>query len=110
MTHTPTPWAWERGYETAAPTVFWAGSDDIDIRIVRKDARRYDDHASAEEDAAFFVRACNSHDALVSALEETRNVVSLVPAFSVSPDEHNWVEDLRRKIDAALALAKGDAS
>ena len=53
------------------------------------------------EDAKFIVRAVNSHDALVAALEEAR----LTLALHANRDSQE--EKAFNKIESALALAKG---
>lgn len=56
-------------------------------------------------DALFVYRACNAHDALVSALEEVKLWIDNWSPDFISDEE--W-PDTEKKIDAALALAKGE--
>ncbi len=65
------------------------------------------------EDAAFIVRACNAHDALVSALSEWEAFDRGEFAAAETPgrfvDTGKVVAYLRANARAALALAKGEA-
>ena len=97
MAHSPLPWRCsppEKGY---FPTLYipyqlgpeWTNPNGEDITIVHSQ--------NADADAAFIVRACNSHDALVKALEFAK---------------HNAVdnsETMHTMIDDALKLARGEA-
>ena len=51
-----------------------------------------------QANAAFIVQAVNAHDALVEALEEARDYLP-----------HHDDPALTQKVDAALALAKGES-
>lgn len=95
MTHTPTPWRVIQGYERS-PTV---GIDSDSLRIT------YEDAFLSEHDAAFAVRAANSHDALVEALAD---FVGMGEGYGWD-DAHTGREILMRNARAALALAKGEA-
>lgn len=102
MTHTPLPW-------TTTPGLFFVcqvggNSDDPGIwsEALPKDGSNFP-FGSKEADAAFIVRAVNSHEELVAALEACRDTlgirddfVPLGPAIELAP-----------VIRAALAKAKG---
>ena len=62
MSHTPTPW--HLGVKEAHHCVYAANGDLI------CDASPFGKDDTTKTDAAFIVRACNSHDALVAALDE----------------------------------------
>ena len=115
--HTPTPW-----YTTGKPislethpakgmhAIVGDGGPDASDRYVAFAA--YDD---ADINAAFIVRACNSHAALVDALEnaaisihDARKALMDAPDF---PDRVKVGQDLGRRLEevqSALALAKGE--
>ena len=99
--HTPTPW-----HQYASGTMIH-GADGYYIGVTQS--------KTPEADAAFIVRAVNSHDALVKSLEE--NTRQLERLFQVSkemlPEDMGMCEDAPLKIainkaKAALALAKGE--
>lgn len=109
--HTPTPWAYLRddimpGHGEHFAIVCrsdepYSGAADI--------ARTYntDSRDNAEGNAAFIVRAVNSHAALVEALEKVKPIVGAACAAS-----SNEIRPLReaayKQLCAALALARGD--
>lgn len=91
MKHTPTPWKCtppERGYfpTLLIPYKTPLGSGD-DRSIIHSQ--------NADADAAFIVRACNSHDALVFELSRARDMLKSRGIEITS-------------INSALALAKGE--
>lgn len=94
-THTPTPWRTEWGYVGNTRRLFVA-ADGMDGLL-----------PSFEEDAAFIVRAVNSHDELLAACERvmacvlsmTRDLSFLGPQM----EETGVINDIR----AAIAKAKG---
>ena len=121
---TPGPWhvehkiprIWDERYSEAEGTeklgvpiveCRWRGGDAVGRAIP---------YAEADANAAFIVRAVNSHDALVAALEEARSVIkkaqrNFPPSYAV-----RWTHEMDTKanmslvkIDDALSLAKGDA-
>lgn len=59
----------------------------------------------ADEDSAFIVRACNSHEALINALEL---VVKLIDedVIRVRESERNQLIECLEKANVAIALAK----
>ena len=71
--HTPTPWV--------------IGPNNLDIRDGKHEdnivSLKYQDHVSCEQqeaNAAFIVRACNSHDALVEACKEMLGALMIMEA------------------------------
>jgi hypothetical protein len=103
MTHTPTPWDY---YE-----------NDGEPAIVTNDGTWRGTVAKVElsEDAAFIVRACNAHDALVEALEMARSRIQWLAVEEVrrnsNPNMPHKVTDRQNdlaNIDAALKLARGE--
>ena len=75
-------------------------------------------HDQCQANAAFIVRAVNSHDALVEALEKSRiqhneceDPYYSCPASGKNPRERGYcdcgADEHNARIDAALALAKG---
>ncbi len=108
--HTPTPWKAQQGLSSTSPR----------LEIVRADLsafvaqvhRTHDGNKEAEANAAFIVRACNSHDALVEALSALEAELSHL----LDPNNTNNTlsEPQRRALNsdharafAALALAAG---
>lgn len=95
MNHTPTPWRLGNGRnivsDTPVPEV--CGSDAVEY---------YGGHLVAEslaaENAKFIVRACNSHDALVAALQDILSMAEagqkVLGLYRVN----------RRRFDAAQAI------
>lgn len=103
MDPSPLPW-FTRPHDS-----YMCEDDEAPIEIV--DARgdtvadnaRYYPHQIKLADAEFIVRRVNSHDVLVSALEEARKDMARFAAdFVDDPDKHPNV----LKIDAALAMAR----
>ena len=97
--HTPTPW------QTYAPmaehcqiAIESINSETIAI-VELMDAKR-DYNATAKANAAFIVRACNSHDALVAAATEAENWLS---EYESGPD--SGLSGLLNQLRAALAAA-----
>jgi hypothetical protein len=114
-THTPTPWKFIRHPEESD----WAGNiqgsygkvDGIEnIRTISCQTK-YGTPEEIEANGTFIVRACNSHDALVEALEYARNMArpdaGEESPQALPPSSYEW-EQLRLKADAALKLAKGE--
>ena len=64
QTHTPTPWIAE-GY-AGGPYEIWPAPGNARLTRI---ARTQDVTPEDQANAAFIVRACNSHDALLAALE-----------------------------------------
>lgn len=88
--HTPTPWRVGK----TSPLFVW-GADDSKVAetVPEENYGKARSHAAAN--AAFIVRACNSHDALIAALQ----LVVKHADFSQCP------LDVEAAVDAALAQA-----
>lgn len=95
--HTPTPWITQqienhiqimRGHEYGYTGIGQTYHTDLETN---------------KANAAFIVRACNSHDALVEALEGL-----LADDGTASSQNINKVLKAREKARTALALAKGE--
>lgn len=98
--HTPTPWegpfsqnnpAWRGVHKRGLPIcTAWNGPNGEEF---------------AEPNAAFIVRACNAHEALVAALEKAYD------AFSEAVDNDNALVDhpALAEIESALKLARGES-
>lgn len=72
MNHTPTPWKVRTLPERYGGWCFIEAPEVVAGQSVAGDYHREvmgDDYPEREGDAEFIVRACNSHDALVEALE-----------------------------------------
>lgn len=95
--HTPTPW-YVKNYGT-----HWNNPDIEDIAVCYGDDDEHIcDTVYEEADAAFIVRAVNSHEDLISALQEIHDGISSCmgdPAFF----------EIKEKAAEALAKARGEA-
>ena len=105
----PTPWSWDIGNWYNSQTYIFCGSKPkkgMDFLEINNDC----DFMSIDDQelATFIVRACNAHDALVSALEEmTEHYCMLTGSGDYchnDPEQDGKVQRSR----AALALAKGE--
>lgn len=61
-----------------------------------------------KEQAAFIVRACNSHDALVEALNTLRHEMGIITNSPNKAARQEQQKRLEAIVDTALALAKGE--
>lgn len=103
--HTPTPWTITRPTYAADTRFFLNGKDPKQAFGTNYEG----DHILAvfnkREDAEFAFRACNAHDALVEALEDAQNGLRWYQ--EAHPEDASGADDeMHKKIDAALALAK----
>lgn len=79
--HTPTPWFTNRKFEVGPRP----RTDDQSDGMLHPVADVFGDNA--KEDAAFIVKACNSHDALVKALDwAMARVVRKAPHHAIEGD------------------------
>jgi dienelactone hydrolase len=103
MSHTPTPWRTEklphieRGHEDVPRFRLWSGKTPV-----------IDGFILDEQDAAFIVRAVNSHDRLVEALRLVRSIIVDGAPHGFNPLEGDWAERLYAS-QAATAKALRDA-
>ncbi len=79
--------------------------------------KRAVDAAEARANAAFIVRACNSHEALVNVLTDARNAIASLPmetlGYASDPmgEQIHWPirDELLHRIDEALRDVVGEA-
>lgn len=99
--HTPTPWAVTPiGQGTNDFCIHAAG---IPWQLAYLAANSQIDWP-VEANAAFIVRAVNSHDDLVAALKEARSMLKVVSIDEAEDYRQSWERGLA-KIDAALSVA-----
>ena len=116
MNHTPTPWGWATHNANTVTAVTIAPGNLYDsIAFMNRTAESRD---QCEANAAFIVRAVNSHDALVAALQQ---IVDAGTRYCPGWEHASEVERTKAIADgygpsyskpaqiarAALALAKG---
>lgn len=110
MSHTPTPWKIFDWNKVDALTKSAKGFDGFNSLIICSPVKegsiasisRYGaKDETAEANAAFIVRACNSHDALMSALKTANHVLGIL----LQSDSGTYAE-AQEQIKSALALAK----
>lgn len=108
--HMPTPWHWgnQEGY---GPNALLATDNTpvmaIDLSWSPEEGEGLDSVSLeiSDEDAAFIVRACNAHEALVEALDVCKDLLVL------SDERGNYNKSEIKAFasaNAALKLAKGD--
>lgn len=102
--HTPTPFEarsmTSNGYQESAKVIFDNNGNEvcrIDYRLMETGS---DGIKKSEENASFIVRACNSHESLVSVLEWALSQIE----DDLDLDHQAAFENAR----AALALARGE--
>lgn len=100
--HTKTPWE----YAVSSSPEYKPNGLAFDICLPNGGDMIADlkDCANAEENAAFIVRACNSHEALVEALERARNRVIELTEMNYSSKNASY--ETLDIINQALKLAK----
>lgn len=115
--HTPTPWAAQEPDPSDGVAIVGLRTDRngdpydtptngiVALAIMLPTELDIGDTARASANAAFIVRACNSHEALISALEDARSFMVEMRARHGD----SGVGILIRHADAALAAAKGEA-
>jgi len=95
----------------------WQYTDDGRSTTIRADgdypkpiAEIWDNGDSRKDNASFIVRACNAHDALVSALETARRQLVTLGGEPIQDDEDaNQIQAaVLFVVDEAIALAKGE--
>jgi hypothetical protein len=97
--HTPTPW--ETG--TKVPTAIYAiNGDPISI------CDGMGEHQSDRANAAFIVRSVNSHELLVAALDDARELLALNGVNSTDTADYGngRADEIIARIDEALMLAR----
>lgn len=120
--HTPTPWRgkidgkWGDSGEWivehpdcgSAAIAITAHNNRKVVAIVVQAEDEYESLELLEANAAFIVRACNAHDELVAALEETRVFLQI---FLDAETSVVGIEQIKGRIsrnDAALRKARGE--
>lgn len=101
VAHTPTPWTYHLG-RGANPRFHIQTAGGYQIASTTELARHAQAHTENEQreaNAAFIVRAVNSHEALVAALHQMVQMVEFL-GFPAAPDA------MRPKIDRTLADAR----
>ena len=100
MTHTPTPWQVEEGHiqRDSGGIRYWQITDGQDAIACNQFCYAGYDPDVNTANARHIVHCVNTHDALVKALVEAAEFIQ----------PFNSGQDLLERIDAALALAKGD--
>lgn len=89
--HTPLPWRLGLGYEQSEPGVYITGANGLIVAS--------DDTEPSQEDAALIVRACNSHELMVEALQAFL-------AYANKPSVRIGDLGLVAQVNAALAAAE----
>lgn len=97
--HTPTPWIFD-GFNALQ---IFDGDLNLICYVVGGQGYRTNED-TAKYNAAFIVRACNAHYALVDALEEA---VRHLAAPEGSTHEEPWPESPLGRARAAIKLARG---
>ena len=98
--HTPTPWVNQEGMSVGSKPLEICTSDCRALIALVLD--RPDISHQSEANAAFIVRACNSHEALVEALKQALELIEP----SAFPKLIHTEGDTIRKALAALAKAE----
>lgn len=94
--HTPTPWREGHQFETRSPMIFAVAGGEIAL------LSSFDRSLSeAEANAAFIVRACNSHEALM-------NLFKVATESDGCTAETFWARVMEARDAAALKLAGGE--
>lgn len=105
MNHTPTPWRLGKIQATAAHG-YGHKAHAAYTEICGADGRRhFIGGIRPHEDAAFIVRACNSHEALVAVTEK---FLDLCPRMNEDDPVAPALFDACEQAMAALKLAKGE--
>ena len=96
--HTETPW--QQGEKLGGnPLEIWSASGKHVVQVTKSPFGPYPDGPEAFHNAAFIVRAVNSHDDLVAALKEARKAIHHAQASATIPSFYN---ECLVNIDAAL--------
>ncbi len=109
--HTPGPWRVERSPLPSLPShVGISGGDHIWLAAVvaRLNGQKYPE---GEANAAFIVRACNNHEALVAALRSCSEALDEAKRFADSKGSLELAAFCASEAEqarAALAAAKGE--
>lgn len=99
--HTPTPWY--LGMQPA--TIFASSVNGIDPRICQTDGGANNTMKEAKANAAFIVRAVNSHDELVAAIQTVIDCHNEGDFYDRGRKVHHLIGDLKFRV----AKARGEA-
>jgi hypothetical protein len=103
--HTPTPWSLairdHHNYTEAGATIFGAGNEAAGVPVIADLPPRTVD-GTHEANAKFIVRACNSHEQLVAALDSLLFTVDVACGTAIPSTAFKAARDVAR---AALAAA-----
>lgn len=97
--HTPTPYRRNTGQALCA-----LGAGSLFEGIFSADNNCVAICQSNGEDAAFIVRACNSHKALVDACE---HAIGVIQGDALFLELESWAQDVITSLSAAIQLAEG---
>jgi hypothetical protein len=79
------------------------------VSVERSCAQDADIEAAREANAEFIVRACNSHTALVEALEDAKAILDRGDAATMYSERREWLyRQTFARVCAAIALARGE--
>ena len=105
--HTPTPWSFRDNIGLDGQHYYHSIHDQDGNYIVSTWASPH------EANAAFIVRAANSHDALLAACRAAQPLMILAHAAGAKAGDAEWVKHFGDTLDAmsaAIALAEGGAA
>jgi hypothetical protein len=104
MSHTPTPWLYEITSDHAPAFIYVENSDNDLAGIAIADCKAVDlTYAECDANAAFIVRACNAHDELVAALEQSKEYTAELESRHASALS-GWTEYKNLADELAAAL------
>ena len=121
--HTPLPWGVEEGHIQRGSNGirYWQITDGQDAIACNQFCYAGNHPAMNAANAAFIVRACNSHYQLVGALGEARRIITEIDDYMMRPERGDWGtecalcmgelldddRDALARIDTALSQAGG---
>ena len=124
MTHTSVPWMYFRNFRgnlcicknpvnisTNSRTNLSPSATNNDYEWVAELWAQSSTSPTAEANAAFIVRACNSHDELLEALEEAKSAIESLSdeALGRHPEiGYPYKDELLNHINTTIAKAKGE--
>ena len=105
--HTKTPWTTESpcGFPYSGIYIVPESSKDFPFHIAQIRELREDEETDAN--AEFIVTACNAHDALVEALEDSKKEIEFIIKHKREINIDVMPKRIANVIDKALTLARG---
>lgn len=100
--HTPTPWFLSGPHNDGSAGIYTTANPSVDSSVAA-----FSD--VGEANAAFIVRACNAHDELVAALENTLQFAKACQHMSEDKLMRQAIQHDIDKAEAALRKARGEA-